>query len=133
MTDPSPTVGELINLLFEVIRRPDGKIYTEREVSEQVNITHKTLNHIRSGKTPNPGINSIREICRFFGVSIAYFDCPTRDACYAFLRDRKFPEPPAPAANEIMFRALELSEAARQDMLKVLGWIEAAEQKQQSV
>jgi transcriptional regulator with XRE-family HTH domain len=129
MTEPEPTIAELIDLLFEVIHRPDGKMYSEREVSERVNITHKTLNHIRTGKTPNPGINAVREICRFFGISLAYFDCQTREECYTFLRERKYPEPLARSANEIMFRALELSEGARQDVLNVMRWVEAAERE----
>lgn len=134
MPQQPPTVGELVDLLFDVLRRPDGKMYTEREVSEQVQITHKTLNQIRSGKTPNPGINSIREICRFFDISMAYFDCDTRDECFEFLRERKYRrEAPAHSANEILFRAIELSESGRHDLLKVIQWVEAAEREKKSL
>ncbi|KAB2904692.1 MAG: helix-turn-helix domain-containing protein [Anaerolineae bacterium] len=129
MIETLPTIAELVDLLFEVIRRPDGRMYTEKEVSEQGNITHKTLNHIRTGKTPNPGIATIREICRFFGVSLAYFESSTVEECYAFLKERKYPERPSNSANEILFRSLELSEEARKDILQVIRWVEAAERE----
>ena len=132
MNNAPPTIAELVNLLFEKIPRPDGHPYTEKEESESVNITHKTLNHIRTGKTSNPGIAAIREISRFFDVSLAFFDAASLDECYEFLNERKSVSPPSPSVGEIMFRSLDLSEESRKDILQVIRWVEAAERERKN-
>lgn len=132
MDHRTPTIAELVNLLFNKVRRPDGRPFTEKEVSEQVNITHKTLNHIRTGKTPNPGIATIREICRFFGVSMDFFNISSLEESYAFLNERKQAEAQATSVNEIMFRALDLSEEGRKDLLNVIRLVEAAERERKT-
>ena len=129
MSNAPPTIAELVNLLFEEILHPDGRPYTEKEVSQQVNITHKTLNHIRTGNTPNPGIATIREISRFFGVSLAFFDVSSIEECYELLNERDETATSVPSVSEITFRSLDLSEESRKDILQIIQWVEAAERE----
>lgn len=132
MNKPPPTIADLVNLLFETIRRPDGRTYTEKEVSEHVNITQKTLNHIRTGRTPNPGISAIREISHFFGVSLDFFDVERLDDCYAFLNERKGQAERSPSVEGILLRAVNLSDEAQQDVLRVISWVEAMERERRA-
>lgn len=132
MDHSPPSLAELVNLLFEEIRRPDGKPFTEKEVSEQVLISHKALNHIRTGQTPNPGFLAIREISRFFGISLDFFAVKTRSECYRFLREQQPPSSTPAWVDEITFRSLELSESARQDLLRVIQWVEASERERKA-
>jgi transcriptional regulator with XRE-family HTH domain len=129
MTTVTPTISELVNLLFEEILNPDARTFTEKEVSYQVNITHKTLKHIRTGKTSNPGIATIREISRLFGISLDFFDVASIEECYGFLNERDETATAVPSVSEITFRSLDLSEESRKDILQVIRWVEAAERE----
>lgn len=70
-----PTVAELVEDLFQTHRRPDGREYTNREVSlalgGQVEPSH--LSKLRNGKITNPGRETLLLLCRFFNTPPSYF------------------------------------------------------------
>lgn len=69
------TVAELVEDLFRTHCRPDGREYTNREVSlaldGQVEPSH--LSKLRNGRITNPGRDTLLLLCRFFNVSPSYF------------------------------------------------------------
>lgn len=69
------TIAELVEDLFRTHRRPDGREYTNREVSlalaGQVEPSH--LSKLRNGRITNPGRDTLLLLCRFFNVSPSYF------------------------------------------------------------
>jgi transcriptional regulator with XRE-family HTH domain len=88
--EPSATAGDTdsgrgwslahkINHLFETIRRPDGKPYSNEEVAEAINcrgdatISGTYLWYLRKGDRDNPTKKHLEVIARFFDVSPAYF------------------------------------------------------------
>lgn len=44
-----------------------------RALSSKSEISHTVFEHIEKGKTQNPGINTIMEICKMFDISIDDF------------------------------------------------------------
>lgn len=68
-----------INYLFETVRRPDGKSYSNEEVAEAITelgeatISGTYLWYLRRGDRDNPTKKHLEVLARFFGVSPAYF------------------------------------------------------------
>lgn len=119
------SVAEQLQILFEEVLHPDNRPYTLQEVSQEIDISLPTLSQLRSGRSKNPQLNTLRELCRFFKVPLRYFETRSREECYAILAEEN--EPEATALNEISFRATHLSPQAQQDILKVIQWVQAAE------
>lgn len=69
------TFAELVEDLFRTHRRPDGREYTNREVSlalgGQVEPSH--LSKLRNGRIVNPGRDTLLLLCQFFNVPPSYF------------------------------------------------------------
>lgn len=119
------SVAEQLQILFEEVLHPDNRSYTLQEVSDAIDVSLPTLSQLRSGRSKNPQLNTLRELCRFFDVPLRYFETQTREECYAILA--KQDQPASNAINEISFRATHLSPQAQQDILKVIQWVQAAE------
>jgi hypothetical protein len=85
------TLAQKINHLFETVRRPDGKSYSNEEVAEAINergeatISGTYLWYLRRGDRDNPTKKHLEVLARFFDVSPAYFfddgSRPPVDAC----------------------------------------------------
>ncbi len=123
--EPLP-LKDLINFLFANVLHPDGRPYLTQEVAEQVRISHATINQLRTGRNKNPTLPTLQEISRFFNVPLSFFDCVSRDECYAVLNGPPSEDAPGPVA-EIAFRATGLSPEGQQDVLKMILYVEAAE------
>jgi transcriptional regulator with XRE-family HTH domain len=128
--DPLP-LKDLINFLFANVLHPDGRPYLSQEVADQVRISHATINQLRTGRNKNPTLPTLQEICRFFNISMSFFECTSYDECYAVLSGQPPEELPGPVA-EIAFRARGLEPKAQEDVLKVILWVEAAERERKA-
>ncbi|MBA3870396.1 MAG: helix-turn-helix transcriptional regulator [Anaerolineae bacterium] len=120
------SVAEQLQILFEEVFHPENRPYTLQEVSQQIDVSLPTLSQLRSGRSKNPQLNTLRELCRFFKVPLRYFETHSREECYAVLTEKDAGV--SSALNEISFRATHLSTQAQQDILKVIQWVQAAEQ-----
>jgi transcriptional regulator with XRE-family HTH domain len=73
------SLANKINHLFETVRRPDGKPYSNEEVAEAINgrgdvtISGTYLWYLRRGDRDNPTKKHLEVLARFFDVSPAYF------------------------------------------------------------
>jgi len=124
--EPLP-LKELINFLFDNILHPDGRPYTTQEVTDHVRISHATINQMRTGRSKNPTLPTLQEVCRFFDVPLSFFECSSLDECYTVLNEK--PESKTESVAEITFRASQLSEDSQKDILRVIAWVEAAERE----
>lgn len=72
---PDEVFTGLLNQLFHMRRRPDGKEYSLHEVSAQLNgqLSPGYLAKLRQGTTSNPSRNTLLLLCQFFKVPAAYF------------------------------------------------------------
>lgn len=68
-------IAELVDQLFKTHLRPDKKEYTYQEVSAALGgeLDPTLIGKIRSGKTKNPGRNTLKLLCSFFHVPPSYF------------------------------------------------------------
>ena len=129
MTDFLP-LAEQIQILFDAITHSDGRPYTIREVSDEIDVSLAAISQMRSGRIKNPQLNTLRELCRFFDVPLRYFETRSPEDCYAVLAETRTNT--QPEVSEITFRATQLSPAAQQDVLTLIKWVQAAEQQQQA-
>lgn len=120
-----------IQCLFDEVHHPDGRAYTLKEVSTATGISIGTISQMRSGKIDNPQLNTLRDICHFFGVPLRFFETTSLDECYALLHQAD-DVTSEETLSEIAFRAIDLSPEAQRDILKVIQWVQAAEQLRQS-
>jgi hypothetical protein len=76
---PECSLARRINHLFETVRRPDGKPYSNEEVAEAINgrgdttISGTYLWYLRRGDRDNPTKKHLEVLARFFDVSPAFF------------------------------------------------------------
>jgi len=120
-------IKDLINFLFDNIRHPDGRPYTSQEVSEQVRISHATINQLRTGRNKNPTLPTLQEICGFFDVPLSFFEASSFDDCLKILGGQRIEISPTVA--HIALRASNLSAKSQEDVLTILDWVEAAERE----
>jgi transcriptional regulator with XRE-family HTH domain len=81
----SAPLADRLNYLFDTVRRPDGKPYTNQEVAEAItasgttHLSHNYLHQLRNGSRGLTGRTSrdkLHAIAEFFGRPPAYFDDP---------------------------------------------------------
>lgn len=72
------TMGDRLGFLIETIHPAGRGPYTYQEIAEGTkklsgpSVSHGTVQTIRLNNNPNPGIDSIRAIANFFGVTVGY-------------------------------------------------------------
>lgn len=121
------TLGQQVRLLFEVRQHPEGRPYTMQEVSDATGISVAAISQMRNDKINNPQLQTLRALCKFFEVPLRYFETRSAEECYAIFNGDN--QPPKLEVNEIAFRASSLSEAAQQDILNMIKWVQAAEKQ----
>lgn len=123
-------VSEQIRILFAMCKHPEGRPYTLREVSDAIGISLPTIGQVRSGRIQNPQLHTLRALASFFGVSLRYFEARTPEECVSILfHENVSREEPVAQMPEVALRAMSLSPRSQADVLKVIGWIEAAERQ----
>ncbi|WP_020498873.1 hypothetical protein [Sciscionella marina] len=73
-----PPFSVLLNLLFHLKRHPDGREYTNQEVSDwcaaQGNpLSRVGIYNLREGNSRNPSLKNASILAQFFEVSISWF------------------------------------------------------------
>jgi len=120
-------LAEQLKILFDRRPHPNLRMYTLQEVSAQTGVSLATISQMRSGRSKNPQLNTLRTIAHFFGIPLRYFETTSVDECYALLQQQA--STAAPSLNEIAFRASVLSEKSQQDILTLIKWVQAAEKQ----
>ena len=121
---------DLVNFLFDNVMHPDGRPYTTQEVTDHVRISHATINQLRTGRSKNPTLPTLQEICRFFDVPLNFFDSQTYDECYAILAEK--PEASTEDVAEIAFRASRLTAEGKRDLLRAIQWVESHDRERRA-
>jgi transcriptional regulator with XRE-family HTH domain len=118
-------IETLLDLLFKVVRKLDGSVYTNPEVADGSGVNYSTLAAIRSGRIPNPGVETLRQLSDFFNVSMDFFKAQSLDEARAIiLRGHTNTS----KVEQIALRLANLSEDAQNDILSIMNWVEKADQ-----
>jgi transcriptional regulator with XRE-family HTH domain len=129
-SDEPLQLKDLVNFLFDTIRRPDGEPYSLYEVADAIDISPATIHQLRTGRIKSPTLPTLKEIGRFFNVPLSFFECESIDACYQVLGAQG--SDLSPGVSKIAFRASKLSEKSQLDLLKIIAWVEAAERERKA-
>ncbi|RZU51276.1 hypothetical protein EV385_3086 [Krasilnikovia cinnamomea] len=75
---PGSSIADRLNALFDKVRKPDGTLYSLREVADAVTaagdpVSHGYIGHLRSGRSTDPTLSHLKGLARFFGVPVEYF------------------------------------------------------------
>lgn len=73
MTPNSSEIAELVNQLFQDHRKTDGQMYSNNEVANALGVHPSYIGKLRGGKVPNPGRDTLKELCIFFHVPSSHF------------------------------------------------------------
>lgn len=114
----------LMNLLFEQIRDADGQVYTDSHVSRVTGMSQSSISALRRNITNNPRLDNVKAIADFFGVSLNYFSAQTEKEAINLIANSKHKKS---ADVELATRLTNLSEEARQDLERILKWVQKAD------
>jgi transcriptional regulator with XRE-family HTH domain len=120
MEDDKVTLSEKLQRLFEEVRKPDGKKYTQAEVVAGTRgvLTRVYLWKLRTGRAANPGFHVVQALADFFGVDADYF---ARGDAGAVVED--IPASPGCYFAEICDRASRLDERSRKAILNLIDYL----------
>lgn len=116
-------VARQIQLLigWSELRRPQH--YTLREIAQAAGISTQALTNILDGKASDPRLTTLRNLCRFFQVSLDYFGGQTEIDCRAYLA-RRAVELGTSALQQITLTSHQLSPRGQDNVLVILQWFE---------
>ena len=125
-------VRDLVNLLFEVLVRPNGKPYSVAEVARETGIVEGSLRSLKVRDYKTVTLATLQALATFFDIPIEYFTCETLEDARSYLARVKagipIHDPDEYIADElipeIMTKAMSLSIDARQDLLRMMQWLE---------
>ena len=115
-------VAELVDRLLQTHRRPDGKEYTYKELSQAASgaFSPTYFAKLRNGEIRSPGRDGLLFLCKFFKVSASYF--------FPELDELEATTPDEDTQIEIALRGSSLSEDVQQH---IQGLIKAIRQNRE--
>jgi transcriptional regulator with XRE-family HTH domain len=119
MVDDRGVLAEKLERLFEEVRKPNGKKYSQAEVVAGTLgvLTRVYLWKLRTGRATNPGFHVVQALADFFGVEVDYF---ARDEAAA---GGDIIPPPGRYYEEICDRASRLDERGRKAILDLIDYL----------
>ena len=76
---------EQLRILIQTIPAPDGNAYNITTIANATGLSAQSLLYMLDGRTNNPRLESLRSICRFYNISLDYFECSSEEECRSFL------------------------------------------------
>jgi transcriptional regulator with XRE-family HTH domain len=85
MLDDQFPFREQLRLLIQTIPAPDGSEYDITAIANATGLSAQSLLYMLDGRTSNPRLDSLRNICWFYDISLDYFECSSEEECRSFL------------------------------------------------
>ena len=124
--EPMVLIGQQIRFLIEWAKENQAKSYSLREIAQAAGLSTQGLTNILDGTTPDPRLEPIRNLCRFFHISLDYLNCRTEAECRAYLM-RRLIEQGTPTLQQIAIESQQLSPRGRDNVMVVLQWLEMSQ------
>ena len=121
MTKTDLFIARQMQLLLEHTSAPNTRPYTITAVADMIGITPQTLLNMLHARIENPRLNTLRSLCRFYDISLDYFDLRTEDACLRYLHAHQLKHSPA-LVQQIQAEADRLTERGYRNILATLHW-----------
>ncbi len=108
-----------LRILIDALPSPDGSSYTLAAIAQATNLTEKSIRYMLSGRTQNPHLDTLRHLCRFYQISLDYFECNSEEECRAFLGQNAALHA-SDVVREIDQQAETLTPSAKNNVLRLL-------------
>ena len=76
---------EQLRILIDTLPSPEGNSYTVAAIAEATELTEKSIRNMLNGRTQNPHLDTLRQLCQFYQISLDYFECESPEECRTFL------------------------------------------------
>lgn len=120
MSNEDVAFQEQFRLLLETQRDPQGQPYSLAAVAKAVGLSEQALAYLLDGRSQQPRLDTLRRLCRFFQISLDYFQCETAAACRAFLAQQ------SPTLTAVAHESETLSSGGQHNVLSILEWLRRA-------
>lgn len=110
---------EQFRILIETVPSSDGRPYSLATIAKATELSEQSLVYLLEGRTQYPRLNTLRWLCRFYDISLDYFDCLTEADCRAFLIQRAT-QNASPIINEIDKQSNTLTPSGKRNVLRLL-------------
>lgn len=121
------TVADYIALLLRYFGDAHGQPYSANHLAQALEMSPQALLNLIQGDAANPRLDTVRRLCRFFGVSLDYFGLETSEACEVYLQ-RHLVQVGTPIVHAIQAQADALSPRAAANVLVMVDWAQRGEQ-----
>jgi transcriptional regulator with XRE-family HTH domain len=78
-------IAEQVRLLIHYGRGRTGEVVTIDKLLANINLSRQGLHNLLNGTSCNPRIGTLRSLCAFYKIPLAYFDCGSEAECLEFL------------------------------------------------
>lgn len=110
---------EQFRILLETLTTPDGTPYKLATIAQATDVSEQSLAYLLDGRTQYPRLNTVRRLCRFFDISLDYFECTTEAECRAFLVQRAA-QSASPVIREINEQSETLTPSTKRSVIRLL-------------
>ena len=112
-------VQEQFRILLETFPAPDGHPYSLAVIARATKLSEQSLANLLDGSTQNPRLDTLRRLCRFYDISLDYFDCQTDAECRNFLAQYAA-QRASPMVREIDTESETLTPSSKRSVLRLL-------------
>ena len=106
-------------LLLELRERAGLPPYTPADTARATGIPLQTLLYLLDGQSSSPRLNTARQLCQCFDITLDYFDCATEADCQQYLADRWLSGAPG-QAQQLAAEVEQLSPRGRRNILALI-------------
>ena len=110
---------EQFRILINSVLTPEGNKYSIAAISRGTGLKEQTLLYLLDGGTEYPVLDSARKLCRFFHITLDYFECQTEAECQEFLA-QSAAQQASEVIRQIDEQAETLTPSAKGNVLRLL-------------
>lgn len=122
------TFGEQFRLLIRFQTDAHGQPHSMTKVAEATGISVQTLLNLLDGTAGSPRYDNARRLCRFYGITLDYFDCETEAACRDYLAQHRI-DAATPETHTIEEESQALSPRGKRNILAFIEWVRRGKTK----
>ncbi len=119
------SVAEQLQLLLHYFTDASEQPYSANQLAQMLDLSPQAVLNLLQGHSPNPRLDTVRRVCRFFGITLDYFDLESVQACEAYLRQHVIAGG-TPTIQAIRSQSESLTPRAAANVMVLLSWAERA-------
>lgn len=122
-TEPIPFQRQF-HVLMDTLRDPQGQTYSVSAIAQAAELSEQALLYLLDGRSQYPRLDTLRRLCRFFHVSLDYFQCETEADCRVFLMVALAQQ--FTTLHAIAVESEDISAGGQRNVLAILEWLRRA-------